>query len=221
MTIPAHPLSWPTGWPRSKPTDRRSARFVRKDRKTTTHTRGDGTSWQSSYTSNRELSINDAIQRLRGELQRMGIRDDDLVISSNLELRLDGWPRSGQREPADPGVAVYWTTPAWRAEAPRCMAIDQYDRVADNIAAVAASLEALRAVERHGGARILERAFAGFTALPGPAAVDWRDVLDPGDPEGSYMRLRSKTHPDRGGSREEFQRVQQAWTSYCEEVGHV
>ncbi|KVD37855.1 hypothetical protein WJ41_22830 [Burkholderia ubonensis] len=60
------------------------------------------------------------------------------------------------------GVAVYWET---RAGARRVMAIDQYTRVADNLAAVAATLDAMRAIERHGGARILERAFTGFAAL--------------------------------------------------------
>lgn len=34
-------------------------------------------------------------------LDRTGIRDDELVISSNLELRLDGYPRSNQSEPSD------------------------------------------------------------------------------------------------------------------------
>ena len=38
------------------------------------------------------------------------------------------------------------------------MAIDAYTRTADNLAAVAATLEAMRAIERHGGAQILERA---------------------------------------------------------------
>lgn len=217
MTIPAYPLKWPTGWPRTAAAHRTTARFVRKDSQT--NRRGDGSTYTSSF--NRQLTIADARERVRSELTRMGIRDDDLVISSNLELRLDGFPRSGQREPADPGIAVYWTERAARDQPPRCMAIDRYDRVADNLAAVAATLDAMRAIERHGGAQILERAFAGFIALPGPDAVDWREVLDEKDPEGSYMRLRSKHHPDRGGSIDEFQRTQSAWSSYCAEAGYV
>ena len=215
--IPAYPLSWPAGWPRMPAAARTSARFVRKA--TQHHRRGDGSSYSSTY--NQQLSVADAVQRLLGELTRMGISDNDLVISTNLQLRLDGLPRSDQRAPADPGVAVYWTERSMRGQPPRCMAIDRYDRVADNIAAVAASLEALRAVERHGGARILERAFAGFTALPGPAAVDWRVVLDPDDPEGSYRRLRSQHHPDRpGGSSESFDRVQRAYEAWRQETAH-
>ncbi|MCF5917811.1 J domain-containing protein [Xanthomonas perforans] len=164
------------------------------------------------------LTISEAVDRVRLEMQRMGINNDDLVISTNLELRLDGLPRSNQREPADPGVAVYWQDRYDRTQPPKCMAIDCYDRVADNLAAVAATLDAMRAIERHGGAAILERAFAGFTALPAPVALSWRDVLDPADPEGSYRRLRSQHHPDRaGGDAQQFQRVQRAWDAYRQE----
>lgn len=216
MTIPAYPLQWPTGWKRTPAAVRTRARFAKKERKYSS-TPGVNSSWLQS----KEVSIADGVERVRGELQRMGIRDDDLVISSNLELRLDGLPRSGQREPADPGIAVYWRD---RGET-RCMAIDRYDRVADNLAAVAATLEAMRAIERHGGAEILNRAFTGFAALPGPTLVrQWwatlcvppnssRDVVDT-----AYRRLRSLHHPDRGGDPQSFHEVQQAYELACEEL---
>ncbi|AYO95608.1 MULTISPECIES: J domain-containing protein [Xanthomonas] len=208
MTIPASPLSWPAGWKRTAGGQREKARFGKAARQR----------YNGQRESARELTIAEGVDRVRIELQRMGINDDDLVISTNLELRLDGLPRSNQREPADPGVAVYWQDRYDRTQPPKCMAIDRYDRVADNLAAVAATLDAMRAIERHGGAAILERAFAGFTALPAPAAASWRDVLDPADPEGSYRRLRSQHHPDRaGGDATEFQRVQQAWDAYLQE----
>lgn len=44
--------------------------------------------------------------------------------------------------------------------------------------------------------------------------TDWRDVLDPADPEGSYRRLRSQHHPDHGGNTERFRQVQEAWERY-------
>lgn len=209
MSIPAFPLTWPVGWKRTPAAQRDRARFRKAGR-----AKPEG-GWQMQ----RELTISEAVERVRAELQRMGIHDDDLVINSNLELRLDGLPRSNQREPADPGVAVYWVDRYTRGQPPRCMAIDRYDRVADNLAAVAATLEAMRAIERHGGAEILERAFSGFAALPAPATVNWRDVLDPADPEGSYRRLRSQHHPDRdGGTAEAFQLVQRAWDAYQQGV---
>ncbi|WP_415916343.1 J domain-containing protein [Xanthomonas arboricola] len=213
MTIPASPLAWPAGWKRTPGGHRDKARFGKASR---ARARAGG-----GWDYGRELTIAEGVDRVRRELQRMGINDDDLVISTNLELRLDGLPRSNQREPADPGVAVYWLDRYDRTQPPKCMAIDCYDRVADNLAAVAATLDAMRAIERHGGAAILERAFAGFTALPAPAAPSWREVLDPADPEGSYRRLRSQHHPDRpGGDATEFRRVQRAWDAYQQEHTH-
>ena len=110
------------------------------------------------------------------------------------------------------------------------MAIDQYDRVADNLAAIAATLEAMRAIERHGGAQILERAFTGFTALPAPDHQrPWREVLGiPALPEneaqarevieGAYRRLRSRYHPDKGGDAAAFSAVQAAYEQAITEL---
>jgi hypothetical protein len=71
---------------------------------------------------------------------------------------------STQGEPSDPGVVVHWEAKGKQ----RTMSIDIYDRVADNIAAVAEVLKHLRGVERHGGAVVQDQAFAGFDALPPP-----------------------------------------------------
>lgn len=108
------------------------------------------------------------------------------------------------QRPADPGAAVYWQEPVGPR---RCIAVDQYTTVEDNIAAIAATLDAMRAIERHGGAAILERAFTGFTALPAPgqgAQREWSDVLGVDRAtvtrEGckqAYRRLASKFHPDK------------------------
>lgn len=194
MTIPAFPLEWPVGWKRAAAGHRKSATFTKYKK---------------------QLSVNDGVTRCREELARMGISDNDLVISTNVALRMDGWPRSDQAAPADPGVAIYWRD---KAGATMCMAVDRYDRVADNLAAVAATLDAMRAIERHGGAEILNRAFTGFAALPGTGGSEhWSDVL--GLPatagreeiEAAYRRLRSQHHPDRGGDAETFHRVTKAY----------
>jgi len=203
MTIPAYPLQWPEGWPRTPVAKRESAKFCRASR------RGSG-----SYSPQRSLTIAEGTDRVRKQLDAMRVRDDDLVISTNLRLRLDGFPRSDQREPDDAGVAVYWLD---RGEQ-RCMAVDKYHRVADNLAAIAGTLEALRSIERYGGAQILDRAFRGFAALAPPASEHWRVVLGVGTDAGAgdivaaYRRRRSETHPDRsGGNAEEFDRVQRAF----------
>ena len=197
--ISAYPLQWPAGWPRA--TSRKGARFSKGERQYSSTPGG------SSWVRRRDLSISDGWSRVLAELERMGIMRDDVVISTNLPTRLDGLPRSDARKPADPGAAVYWIEPPGKR---RVMAIDIYDDVAGNLAAIAATLEAMRAIERHGGARILERAFTGFAALPDPAAgKHWRDVLEygaapleRGEISMRYKLAAMKAHPDRGGSHE-------------------
>lgn len=205
MSIPAYPLTWPEGWKRTAGAQRTNARF--------------STTKRSS--AKQRLTIGDAVTRVRETLDRMGIRDDDLVISSDLKLRLDGYPMSAQAEPTDPGAAVYRRE---RGAPMRCMAIDQYERVADNLAAIAATLEAMRAIERHGGATILDRAFTGFTALDAPAKDHWTDVLGVSalstadEVRAAYLRLRSQHHPDReGGDAFAFSRVQDAYETFVRE----
>ncbi len=205
MTINAYPLQWPIGWKRTGASYRLQARFGRARQRVS-----------AGFIPPRALSLNEAIERALIELQRMGIDRQDVVISTNVPTRLDGLPRSGLAEPQDPGVAVYWQE---STGARRVMAIDLYDRVADNLAAVAATLDAMRAIERHGGAAVLERAFTGFVALPAPtAARSWREVL--GFPPGAAVRSElireryrsraSAAHPDKGGSDAEMAELNRA-----------
>lgn len=212
MSIAAYPLQWPTGWKRTPADGRKTAKFGKKA--------------PASFSARTlDLTITQAIQRVLLELQRMGIPRDDCVISTNLILRLDGLPRGTQGRPTDPGAAVYWEDFGAR----RVMAIDQYSTVEDNLAAIAATLDAMRAIERHGGAVILERAFTGFAALPPPGAVvtrDWWDVLEcPRSASrevilANYRRLRSDWHPDkRGGDSKRFDEVQKAYERSVQELG--
>ncbi len=200
-----YPLAWPAGWPRKTDAQRADVRFNRKDRRTVKYSNGDS----MSYSTAKALTVSDGVNRVLDELARLGARPGFTVISTNVAVRLDGLPRSGQREPADPGAAVYWQD---RTGAPRVMAVDQYRAVADNLAAIAATLEALRAIERHGGAQILDRAFTGFTALPSPAAArTWREVIGVPAVErnmdtvrAAFRRRAQAVHPDRGGSHDDM-----------------
>lgn len=207
--ITAYPLSWPTGWKRS--TTKEHGKFNKKVTRP-------GASWARSE----DLTVAEATVRVLAELQRMGLFREEVVISTNLVLRLDGLPRSDQRAPADTGVAVYWQT---QDGGHKVMAIDRYCRVADNLAAVAATLDAMRAIERHGGATVLDRAFTGFTALPAPdAPISWWDVL--GVPQGAflyeikaaYRKLASERHPDKGGSDAAMAELNAAYAQAQKEI---
>lgn len=194
MTPTRYPLQWPMGWKRTQ--YRATAKFSKYDKR---------------------LSVADGVQRVLQELERFGVGEADVVISTNVALRLDGLPRSDQAQPVDPGVCVYWQR---GKNSMQCMAIDRYDRVADNLAAVAATLDAMRAIERHGGAAILDRAFTGFTALPAPIvagmARPWWEVLGversatKDQINAAYRRLASASHPDKGGTAERMAEINRA-----------
>lgn len=193
MSISAYPLSWPEGWARTKGYER---------------------TWGKFSKNGKTITVAAAVDRVRAELKRMGLNDDDVIVSTNIKLRLDGLPRGDQSEPFDPGVAVYFES----KKGNKVMAIDSYARVADNLAAI----------ERHGGAEILDRAFTGFAALPAPGqSKSWRDVLGfpPGSPisepliTDAFRRAAAKAHPDRGGSTAAMQEVNAARDAALKEIG--
>lgn len=81
MSITAHPLQWPDGWPRAK--DRKQANFGRSEFKT-----------GKSYKSRIDITMNDAMKRVRLEIERLGADVvDDMIVSTNLKLNPSGVPR--------------------------------------------------------------------------------------------------------------------------------
>jgi len=193
MNETAYPLSWPMGWKRT--TSRTRARFsTGKDASYT-----DSMGKYHRRTVQREASVNDGITRLQGECDRLGAYR--VILSTNVELRLDGLPRSNQKEPSDPGAACYFTLNGRKT----VLACDKWDRVADNIIAIAKHIEALRGQDRWGVGN-LEQAFRGYQALPDPTTPkNWRDVLGHDiaalDRAESVFRERAKRlHPDVGGN---------------------
>jgi len=190
----ATPLSWPTGWKRA--TTYRSARFRTG----------------SSFA----VTIAEGTRRVNLALDRLGCVGTP-IISSNLSLKSNGLPYSNQTEPKDAGVAVYWQT--HEGETHKVMAIDQYDRIADNLAAIAATLESMRLIERHGGAQILNRAFTGFQAL---ADFSWRTVLGVSETDTyqtaqqRFRQLARQLHPDvsgRADTEQEMAQISEAWAA--------
>ena len=201
--IRTYPLCWPAGWKRCKPGGIKIGKFTR---------------------NNNWLTVAEGASRVCESLTKMGVARDNVVISTNVQPRLDGLPRSGQAEPSDRGAAVYWRK---RHDLPmKCMAIDLYTTVADNLGAIAATLEAMRAIERHGGAEILERAFTGFAALAASNGRPWRDVLGVDESamsreiiESQYRILARERHPDMGGSHDAMAELNAAREAALLEVG--
>lgn len=216
-TIDAYPLQWPDAWPRTDSRDRKYGRFGTRGREP-------GRSWSSS----KDVTIAQAIERIRSELSALDggrrhwdrIDPGQTVISTNLRQRNDGLPYSNQREPEDPGAALYFQLDGKR----QCIPCDSYTKVSQNLAAIAATIEALRTQERHGSG-LMERAFTGFTALPPPIAGEqpWYELLQvPADAEpdavrAAYRCLRKSTHPDHGGNSDAFAAVCRAWDTYLEQ----
>lgn len=198
MTVDAYPLHWPANFPRTAPADRQPARFHR-----------DGKPLTIAAGRDRILSEISSFTRA-GRAWR--IDPDQVVISSDVPLRRDGLPASGRRIPDDPGVAVYFELDG---EA-YCLPCDTWDRLPDNMAAIAAHLGAMRGIERWGVGDVRAH-FAGFVALEHNPEPLWYDVLQCA-PDASkdevvraYKAARAKAHPDRGGSEESFHQVQQAY----------
>lgn len=200
--ISAYPLQWPAGWPRTKAPKAAPFRLGRK-----------GTA-QWNYQGAATGTARDNLMR---ELQLLGARK--VVLSTNVELRLDGLPYAGRRSPDDAGVAVYFELDG----AMRCIPCDRWNRVGDNMHAIGLTVSALRGLDRWGTHRIVEAAFTGFRALPpaaGPtttdAAVRELETLSGMSLSGADLteeRLRSAirkaavaTHPETGGDEDRFRR---------------
>lgn len=156
--------------------------------------------------------MDEAVSALGAELTRL--RATKQVLSTNVQRRLDGVPYSNRAHPTDPGVAVYFELKG----KPVSLACDKWNRVEDNVWAIAKHVEALRGQQRWGVGSI-EQAFSGYTALPAPgetSGISWWKVLgvainaEPDQVKAAFRHLAKKHHPDVKGDPELFRRVSEA-----------
>lgn len=196
----SYPLRWPLGRPRTSPADRKAAAW-----------RHDG----------RPITLSLARQRLRNQLEAISSRSkfwrtQAHVLSCNIRFTRSGArDQNFRREPEDVGVAVYFELD----RQPLALACDRWDTVQDNLAAIAAHIEALRGQERWGVAD-LAQAFAGHAALPPPGGVSadepWWQVLGVGkaasvfEIDAAWRKKIHAAHPDRGGSDAQAARLNRA-----------
>lgn len=192
--IESFPLCWPPGWKRA--TYRKRSQFA-------------------------SIAFGRARDEAIHELKLMGAPSWEIIISTNIPLRRDGLPYSGQANPADPGVAVYFK----RSGHQMVLACDTYRDVTDNMWAIRKTIEALRGIKRWGASDMLERAFTGFQALPAaPAKAPWWEVLRVprgamvDEVKASYRELARRHHSDvtsdDGG---EMYRINAAWAEFQKE----
>lgn len=199
-SITAYPLTWPTGWRRTDKHKIARSRFGTY--------RNPPTTWK-------------AIRALQHELNLLPARD--VVISTNLRLRNDGYPMSSQREPDDRGAAIWFTLD----KKPRVLACDKWQTVGENLYAIAKHVEALRGQERW-GVGTLDQAFTGYAALPAETGLHWTSVLgltlnastDEVAAKYREMIVSRNLHPDLGGNSTEFIRVTRARDEAIEELSN-
>jgi hypothetical protein len=156
-----------------------------------------------------------ALSSLREELRMLGAAN--VIITSDLPVRRDGLPYAEGRRGTDPGIAVWFV----HEGSERVIACDRYASIADNLRAIALSINALRGLARWGASDMVSRAFQGFNALPpgqserpnwrhvmgfaphipnGASADQRRDILDA--VRAQYRTLIKVAHTDVGGDKE-------------------
>lgn len=142
---------------------------------------------------------------LKHEIRLLG--GDNIVIGAlfrEVDLRVDGFPRSGARMPPHPGIEISFDSRHGRL----VYASDACRHWEDNVRSIALGLEALRAVDRHGISRQGQQ-YAGWKQLEsgGPSIDRGRDLIRQ---HGSVRAALMATHPDQGGNPRDFADVQAA-----------
>jgi len=194
----AYPLSWPAGYPRTK--SRQASKF--------------------------KVTPGAAIDSLVSELEKLAGKNCLPVISSNVRVST----RTGQMyadqasdKIEDPGVAVYFQHKGTQV----VLCCDKWNTAAENVRAIALTINAMRGMDRWAVSDILNRMFTGFKALPEKGTIDniWT-VLDmqPTKHKSAihdrYRLLSMTMHPDAGGSRDEWDRLQEAYQSALKQCDH-
>lgn len=192
------PVSYPLNWPANTPRAR-----VRHHGRYTTDT--------GRY--RREVTMAEAQTRLFNALDKFNNQGRGRVVDlSRCELRTmiqvrkdgKGFIKGDERRPPDVGVVVRFKI----EKNPIPLPIDCYTDIAQNIAASAAAVDALRTLWRV-DAGIFLAAASGLAGLPPPMAMaNWRGIL--GYPQDvtptydearkRYKKMASAAHSDKGGN---------------------
>lgn len=164
------------------------------------------------------------MENVRRELRLFGEQTgkpvSEITVSSNYSLSS---PR-----PDDAGIAVYFE---WDGDE-RCVAVDKYEKIEDNLQAIVHIIDAERVKMRHGGLEIVRASFLGLAAITSRDSVialsrpSYRHLL--GLPEAgdlteeqvkkAYRDKIKVIHPERGGDPEETKALNFAYKKLLTEV---
>lgn len=211
----AYPLYWPANVLRTKERSDDAPFSIGSDREDVRRNYVDGqlVERKVKVRVQKRVTLAVAVERLEEQLRMLGAVLP--VLSTNLELRLNGLPRAGQSNPSDPGAVIWFTLKGKRMAMPS----DHWIQVADNIAALAAHIRATRAIERYGVATV-EQAFSGYVAIEDhTGGIPWRRVLGFKDDDrvtleaatASYHNKIKRFHTDlAGGSHDQAAELNRA-----------
>jgi hypothetical protein len=171
---------------------------------------------------------------LERELRFLNYRRGTVVLQtahSARDVRKDGQLYADVRKPEHPGVVIKFNVYNSQSKQIEAMSFecDQFADWKSNVRAIADALEALRKVNRYGvsGGGKTEAHYEGFKALPEPKpdvqkareAADFiakysdyppHSLTSPANLARAYRQAAVKLHPDKGGSDENFVRLQNA-----------
>lgn len=160
---------------------------------------------QYRETSRFNTDLSKALNKLKHEIVLMGGKD--VVLSSNYTL--------GASNPKEPGVVAYFTWQGLQMAIP----CDRWNKIHDNVQAIALTVEAMRGMERWGAKHMIKAMFTGFKALPSSEKAWWVVLHVPHNAhpdivKASYRDLAKIHHPDNGGNADAFREVQAAYEQW-------
>ena len=167
-----------------------------------------------------EVSLTDAIEDLAGEMDRLDADEWRLSTALDHQSQNPNYPYANQPEPDDPGVALRWTMDGGQY----AVACDAHSRVRDNLRTIGLYVREKRKMETR-PVETGESEFANARLPPadqedavvaGAGSEPAHEVLevaaDAADDvvEAAFRAKAKEVHPDQGGSRAEWQRLQEA-----------
>jgi len=172
---------------------------------------------------NYEVDLQQAIEDLDAELDRLDVDDWRLSTAMDHQSRNPNYPYANQPEPDDPGVVVRWSMDGEQY----AVACDAHTRVRDNLRTVGLYIREKRKIEQ----RPVTTGEAEFANARLPSGEDEavaddpppHEVLgvDPDAPEavvqGAYRAKVQDVHPDKGGSAEALKRVKRSQEAMLDE----